>query len=163
MSVFRGSHLANPSKLNRLYHFLFPINHQSRNSRLMCTSSNSPYEDFYRYTAGRWLWDEENQLRRRYNRFNVPELKRIAAASVNEQRCVSMIKLAEGGFNKVFRLVMENGSVVIARLPNPNNGPPYLTTASEVATMEFVSIEIHITDFSVARHLLTKRKRFDQP
>lgn len=50
-----------------------------------------------------------------------------------------MTKLAEGGFNKVFRLVMDNDSIVIARIPNPNAGPPFKTTASEVATMDFVS------------------------
>lgn len=49
-----------------------------------------------------------------------------------------MTKLAEGGFNKVFRLVMDNGSVAIARIPNPNAGPAFKTTASEVATMDFV-------------------------
>ncbi|KAF2851214.1 hypothetical protein T440DRAFT_395295 [Plenodomus tracheiphilus IPT5] len=32
---------------------------------------------------------------------------------------------------------MDNDSVVMARIPNPNAGPPFMTTASEVATMEF--------------------------
>lgn len=50
-----------------------------------------------------------------------------------------MQKLAEGGYNKVFRLVMDDGMAVIARIPNPNAGPRFYTTASEVATMEFVS------------------------
>lgn len=53
-------------------------------------------------------------------------------------RCVSISKLAEGGFNRVFRLIMDDGSVAIARIPNPNAGPPFKTTASEVATMDFV-------------------------
>jgi len=34
---------------------------------------------------------------------------------------------------------MDNGSVVIARIPCPNAGPLFKTTASEVATMDFVS------------------------
>ena len=50
-----------------------------------------------------------------------------------------MTKLGEGSLNKVFRLVMDSGLVVIARIPNPNAGPPFNTTASEVATMDFVS------------------------
>jgi hypothetical protein len=50
-----------------------------------------------------------------------------------------MVKLAEGGYNKVFRLSMNDGKIVIARIPNPNAGPAFFTTASEVATMEFVS------------------------
>ena len=49
-----------------------------------------------------------------------------------------MTKLADGGFNKVFRLVTDNGKSVLARIPNPNAGPPFCTTASEVATIEFM-------------------------
>jgi hypothetical protein len=104
----------------------------------MSASSNPDYEDFYRYTSGRWLWDEDVQLRQRYKRFNVSEIKNIAAKSIGAQSCVSIIKLAEGGFNKVFRLVMNDDSVVIARIPDHSAGPPFKTTASEVATMDFV-------------------------
>lgn len=37
----------------------------------MCTAKSkapfeSRYENFFRYTSGRWLWDEEQQLRDRY-------------------------------------------------------------------------------------------------
>lgn len=77
----------------------------------------------------------------------MPELKRIAAGSIGRgdaKACVSMTKLAEGLFNKVFRLVMDDGSVVIARIPNPNDnnnnnaGALFKRNASEVATMDFV-------------------------
>lgn len=101
-------------------------------------------EDYHRYTSGRWLWDEDSQLSERYKRFNVSELKKISAQTVGAQTCVSMIKLAEGGFNKVFRLAMDDGTIVLARIPNPNAGPPFKTTASEVATMDFVSWHIII-------------------
>ncbi len=109
----------------------------------MSTNSTSPYEHFFHYTSGRWLWDEESQLRERFLVFNVQELQRIAAESVGAQSCVSITKLAEGGYNKVFRLVMDNGSVAIARIPNPNAGPAHKTTASEVATMDFVRFLYH--------------------
>ena len=33
---------------------------------------------------------------------------------------------------------MDDGQEVIAKVPNPNSGTPYFTTASEVATMDFV-------------------------
>ena len=33
---------------------------------------------------------------------------------------------------------MDNSAIVIARVPIPNAGPPYLTTASKVAAMEFL-------------------------
>ena len=39
----------------------------------------------------------------------------------------------------MFRLLMHDGKSVLARIPNPNAGPSFYTTASEVATMEFVS------------------------
>lgn len=106
--------------------------------RKLSTKSTSHYEHFFRYTSESWLWDEENQLRERFRVFNVKELQRVAAESVGAQFCTFMTKLAEGGYNKVFKLVMDNGSVAIARIPNPNAGPAYKTTASEVATMEFV-------------------------
>ena len=119
--------------------------HQARSEQhkfryQISTKSDSPYEEFFRYTSGRWVWDEEQQLRHRFRRFNVPELQRVAAASVRARECVSMRKLAEGSFNKVFRLIMDNGRVAIARIPNPNAGPAYYTTASEVATMDFVRV-----------------------
>jgi hypothetical protein len=104
----------------------------------MSTNSPSRYEHFFRYTSGRWLWDESSRLRERMRIFNVQELQRIAAESVGAHTCVSITKLTEGGYNKVFRLVMDNGSVAIARIPNPNAGPAHRTTASEVATMDFV-------------------------
>lgn len=49
-----------------------------------------------------------------------------------------MLKISEGQYNKVFQLTMDDGREVIAKLPNPNAGRPYFTTASEVATMDFV-------------------------
>lgn len=107
-------------------------------SRHMTTLTHD-HEDFFRYTSGRWLWAEEQQLRDRYKVFNVAELQKVAAQAIGSEKCVSMIKLAEGNYNKVFRLTMDDGKTVLARIPNPNAGPPFYTTASEVATMEFVS------------------------
>ena len=51
---------------------------------------------------------------------------------------VKLLKCVEGQFNKAFLLTMSNGCEVIARLPNPNAGPSFFTTASEVATRHFV-------------------------
>lgn len=102
------------------------------------TPPNLNYEHFFRYTSGRWLWDEDQQLRDRYKPFDVAELQGLAAKTIGADSCVSIIKLAEGGYNKVFRLIMDDGRTVLARIPNPNSGPPFHTTASEVATMEFV-------------------------
>ncbi|EGC45615.1 conserved hypothetical protein [Histoplasma capsulatum var. duboisii H88] len=48
--------------------------------------------------------------------------------------------IAEGSFNKTFRLRMDNESVAIAKIPHPIAGPKYYTTASEVATMDFIPV-----------------------
>lgn len=104
----------------------------------MSSDRDSQYEEFYRYTGGRWLWGEEKELRDRYKVFNVPELQRLAAESVGAKSCSTMTKMLEGSFNKVFRLVMCNGAIAIARIPYRNVWPKFYTTASEVATMEFV-------------------------
>ncbi|KAI7542419.1 hypothetical protein KC331_g7991 [Hortaea werneckii] len=98
----------------------------------------SDNDDFYCYTSGRWLWAEETRLQERYKKFNVSGLKSLAAKACGAQSCVSMAKLAEGGFNRVFRLSMDNGAVVIARIPTPIVGPTSRVLASEVATMDFV-------------------------
>ena len=94
--------------------------------------------DLFRYTSGRWVWDEEKQLRDRYRKFNVPELQQTVVETASAKSCVSMEKLGEGTINKAFKLVMDDGRVLVARIPNPNAGPSYYTTASEVATMDFV-------------------------
>ena len=43
-------------------------------------------------------------------------------------------------FNKAFLMFMDDGREVVAKVPNPNAGIPHFTTASEVATMDFVSL-----------------------
>ncbi|KAF2127104.1 hypothetical protein P153DRAFT_424425 [Dothidotthia symphoricarpi CBS 119687] len=70
--------------------------------------------------------------------FNVNELARCAAEAVGAKSCVNIEKYPDGMYNKAMLLTMENGSQVVAKVPNPNAGLPHFTTASEVATMDFV-------------------------
>ncbi|KMU75157.1 hypothetical protein CISG_10367 [Coccidioides immitis RMSCC 3703] len=95
------------------------------------------------YTSGRWLWDEAAQLRKRYQPFNVEELKQTAARSVNAEFCVKITKLPEGSYNKAFLLTMDNDVQVIAKIPNPYI-PQNFVTASEVATLDFLRSELGI-------------------
>ncbi|KAE8143966.1 phosphotransferase family protein [Aspergillus pseudotamarii] len=95
-------------------------------------------QDFFNYTSGRWVWDERQQLQERYREFNILEIQNIAMESSSSGSCVSMSKIGEGSYNKLFKLTMGNGKTVVARIPNPNAGPACLTTASEVATMDFL-------------------------
>ncbi|RMZ15130.1 hypothetical protein D0860_01771 [Hortaea werneckii] len=126
---------ASRSKLSILRHYR-ALNFSTAQN--LCPERNgSDNNDFYRYTSGRWLWDEESRLQERYKEFNVPGLKSLAAKACGAQSCISMVKLAEGGFNKVFRLDMDNGEVVMARIPTPIVGPISKVLASEVATMGF--------------------------
>ncbi|EDN07706.1 predicted protein [Histoplasma mississippiense (nom. inval.)] len=52
--------------------------------------------------------------------------------------------IAEGSFNKTFRLAMDNESAAIAKIPHPIDGPKYYTTAPEVATMDFAGTILQI-------------------
>lgn len=34
-------------------------------------------QDFFRYTSGRWIWDERQQLRERYREFDILEVQKL--------------------------------------------------------------------------------------
>ncbi|EEP82666.1 predicted protein [Uncinocarpus reesii 1704] len=51
---------------------------------------------------------------------------------------MDIIKLAEGGFNRVFLLSMEDGFQAIAKIPYHIAVPKHYATASEAATLEFL-------------------------
>ena len=93
-------------------------------------------EDFFRYTSGRWLYNESEQMAQRYVKFNVAALHGAIASATGSQ-VVSMEK-KEGLFNKSFMVKLANGKQVAARIKNPIAGPAHLMTSSEVATMDFV-------------------------
>lgn len=69
------------------------------------------------------------------------ELAKIAATSLGLEpcSCTGVQKLQEGNYNKAFLLTMNNGDEVVAKVRNPNAGFALYTTASEVATMDFVN------------------------
>ncbi|KAI9699639.1 MAG: hypothetical protein M1836_002673 [Candelina mexicana] len=94
--------------------------------------------------SGLFLFNERERQAEHHVRFDVPELMRAAAKAVRREKCVNITKLAEGGFNKVFQLTMDDGYEVVARIPTPIAGPPHYTTASEVATMDFLRTELDI-------------------
>lgn len=95
-------------------------------------------EQLYKYTSGRWLWNEKYQLARRYVEFDLSGLLQVSAQAIGARSCVKVEKLPEGNFSKVFLITMDDGRELIAKLPNPDAGRPHLTTASEVATMDYV-------------------------
>jgi hypothetical protein len=96
-------------------------------------------DDLFNYTRRRFLVDEKDELSQRYVHFNVNELARVAADAVGAQTCISIEKYPDGQFNKAMLLTMDDGTQVVAKIPNPNAGTAHFTIASEVATMDFVS------------------------
>ncbi|KDQ15325.1 hypothetical protein BOTBODRAFT_108923, partial [Botryobasidium botryosum FD-172 SS1] len=103
------------------------------------------YEDFYRCTTTRWLYNEDKQLALRYVKFNVPELQKVATDAVGARACLSMEPIREGSYNKMFLLTFDNGREAIARIPCPIAGPAHLTVASEVATLDFARTRLKLS------------------
>jgi hypothetical protein len=95
-------------------------------------------QQFYKYTSGRWLWNEKDQFARRYVEFDLQGLLQVSAQALGARSCVKVEKLPEGNFNKVLLVTMDDGWELIAKIPNPNAGTPHFTTASKAATMEYV-------------------------
>ncbi|KAF2433877.1 hypothetical protein EJ08DRAFT_668550 [Tothia fuscella] len=102
------------------------------------SKSNCNEEDFFRYSAGRWLWGEKEQFAARYVEFDIQALCSVAAKSIGSASCSTITKMPEGNFNKSFLVTMTDGREVVAKVPNPNAGRPHFSTASEVATMDYV-------------------------
>jgi hypothetical protein len=111
---------------------------RARSSNNSFSDSKEDLDALHRFTSGRWLWGEREQLAARYLKFDMKKLFRLAASAIGSESCVQIEKISEGQYNKVFLLTMNDGREVIAKLPNPNAGRPHFTTASEVATINFV-------------------------
>ncbi|KAK9364515.1 kinase-like domain-containing protein [Lipomyces kononenkoae] len=97
-------------------------------------------EDFFSFTRGRFIRDKARELSQRYVKFNVDELARLAAqaSGTGSCQCEKVDKLPDGMHNKALLFTMNNGIQVVGKVPNPNAGRPHFTTASEVATMDFM-------------------------
>jgi hypothetical protein len=112
-------------------------------------------DDLFLFTRGRFVCNEAYEMSQRHIRFNVNELARLAAEAVGSKSCVAIEKYPDGMFNKALLLTMEDGTQVVAKIPNPNAGLPHFTIASEVATMEFVCITVafcKMTALTFRRH-----------
>lgn len=103
----------------------------SRNIRTMS-------QDFFNFTSGRFLYNEPRELARRYLPFDVDALKSRALACTGAEHVLSMEKINEGRYNRVFRLRLSNAQDVVARLAMPITGRLHDVTISEVATMKLL-------------------------
>ncbi|KAI2788557.1 hypothetical protein POX_e06576 [Penicillium oxalicum] len=105
---------------------------------ITCRGKPVARRELFAYTNGHFLVDEENQFRRRYVRFDLDALCSTAALAGEDPSRVTAIEKMEGGFSKAFRMKRANGTEVIAKIPCRMAGPPSLTTAGEVAVLEYV-------------------------
>ncbi|KAL5320589.1 hypothetical protein ACEPPN_011399 [Leptodophora sp. 'Broadleaf-Isolate-01'] len=90
--------------------------------------------------------NERENLAIRYRKFNIPALVDAAvhAAGNGAKSCVKLLKCTEGQYNKAFLMSMDRGVEVLAKVPNPNAGPAFYTTASEVATRHFLRTVLNL-------------------
>ncbi|KAH1514029.1 hypothetical protein KXX29_001403 [Aspergillus fumigatus] len=79
------------------------------------------------------LYNDALRHHERRRAFNVSELKRLAALAVQQKEddVASFEKLAEGGFNRSFKITMRDGFQFVARIPYPVTEPKSLLVASE--------------------------------
>ncbi len=108
----------------------------------------------FRFARGRFVCNEAYEMAQRCVRYDVHELARLAVDAIGANSCVNIERYPDGMYNKALLLTMENGAQAVAKVKNPNAGRPHFTTASEVATMEFVGITI-----AFRRNYLTCRRR----
>lgn len=104
-----------------------------------CLADRNNSEDYFTFSRGRFLRDEAQELSKRYVKFNVEQLAHVVARATGSYCCVDMHKFTGGMHNKAFLLTMDNGAQAVGKVPNPVAGLPHFTTASEVATIDFVS------------------------
>ena len=83
--------------------------------------------------------NEEFEMSQRCIHFNMDKLAHVAASAIGSRYCVAIDKYPDGKYAKAFLMTMEDGKQAVAKVPNANAGHAKYTTASEVATMEFVS------------------------
>ncbi|RFU30175.1 hypothetical protein B7463_g6170, partial [Scytalidium lignicola] len=97
-------------------------------------------QDLFSYTSGRFLYNENTRLREQYVEFDANALLREAEKHIGPSHghAACIIKLAEGGFNRVFLLTMDDGFEAIVKIPYRITGPKHYATASEAATLHYL-------------------------
>lgn len=100
-------------------------------------------EELHRYTRNRFLWNEASEMAKRQVSFDVKALATVAARAMGSSNCTSVQRLLDGESNKALLLTMNDGAQAVAKIPAPNAGRPHFTIASEVATMDLVSVPKH--------------------
>lgn len=97
-----------------------------------------PDETLFSYSSGRFLYNEQARLRERYVSFDASALEKAVAMHVGHRGVKNLVKISEGGFNRVLLATMEDGFQAIVKIPYWISVPKTYATASEVATLTFL-------------------------
>lgn len=118
----------------------FSTNVTTKNALSSALKDTEQDAELFNYTSGRWLYNESRRLSERRINFNIAALKQAASSAVGRDvnDVQSLVKIAEGGFNRVLNIRMKAGLDVIARLPYNITRPIGLAVASEVATIDYL-------------------------
>ena len=95
-------------------------------------------DDLYAFTRGRFVVNEQVEMAARRSHFDAEALGRVAAHATGSAGCIKIEKHADGMCNKTLLLTMNDGKEVFVKLPTSNAGMVHYTTASEVATADYV-------------------------
>ncbi|EAU39256.1 predicted protein [Aspergillus terreus NIH2624] len=115
---------------------------------ILCRGKTISREQLFTYTNGHFLIDEDHQYSRRYRKLNLDALCDIAARAGGSISRITAIEKLEGGFSKALLMKRENGSKLIAKVPCHIAGPAYLTTTSEVGTLEYIMRYISVKNYT---------------
>ncbi|KAE8332170.1 kinase-like domain-containing protein [Aspergillus sergii] len=109
--------------------------HTKRSSK-----DSSARKNLFSYTSGRFPFNEKIRLRERYVEFDatglLQEAEKILGSSLG--RATSIVKFAEGGFNRLFLLTMDGGFEAVVKMPYRIAGPKHFAAASEAATLQYL-------------------------
>lgn len=92
-------------------------------------------DPLFTYTSGRFLYNEGVRLRERFVRFDVAALKDVIEKDVRHGKIEDLVKINEGGFNRILLATMEDGFRAVVKIPFWISVPRAYATASEVATL----------------------------
>jgi hypothetical protein len=106
-------------------------------NRLQTTVDKNIAFDPYSYTHGRWLNRDTKKREARQMHFDFDALLDVAIRSSRGASKVVYCEKKEGSFSRAFMISLDNRATVVAKLPYRLGGPPRLTVASEVATLQY--------------------------
>ncbi|KAJ5373451.1 hypothetical protein N7517_005457 [Penicillium concentricum] len=93
----------------------------------------------FSYSSGRFLYNEAARIREQHVPFNVTALKDAVASHLGHGKVTQLSKMSEGGFNRVLIATMKDGFQAVVKIPYQSTVPKTYATASEVATLTFLS------------------------